>query len=87
VFCSDSSSDNPYEKDSQDSNRESAEQNDYPDEEDDQGSDQDHNHSSDSEGFSNRKRKMKPCEAVPNATWLDKLLRKQKSGVTQIKTI
>lgn len=33
LLGSDSDSNNPYEKDSQDSNRESADQNDYPDEE------------------------------------------------------
>lgn len=88
-FGSDSGSDNPYEKDSQDSNRESAEQNDYPDEE--LGSDSDYghmNHSSEDSEEKERKRKKRKEEQKPLAAkWLDILLRKQKNGVTQVKTI
>ena len=87
LYASDSDSNNPYDKDSQDSNRESAEQNDYPDEELD-SDDHDNNgyYSEDSED--RKKKKQKRKDDVPlGARWLDILLRKQKNGVTQAKTI
>ena len=76
-FECDSGSDNAYDKDSQDSNRESAEQNDYPDEQ--SGDDSDcgymHHSSEDSDGGARKKKKQK--EEMPlTAKWLDALLRK-----------
>lgn len=64
----DYSSSTDQEKDSQDSNRESADQNDYPEE---VSSDEDRRH------------KYKKAIDISSNGWLDRIMRKHKNGVTQ----